>query len=109
MNPPLHPDRTKSVEFHDEQNEHFMYLFYRRQKELEDRATSHIKIAKTTIEKKKGKSIYSNASSTETNDTSIEATKIDEETGLMYGLVMIILLNVQPELKQNLKETLTTN
>lgn len=85
MTPPLHPDRTKSVEFHDEQNEHFMYLFYRRQKELEDRATSHIKIAKATREKKKNKSIYSNVSNTEANDASIETTKIDEETGLMYG------------------------
>lgn len=87
MSPSLHPDDSQSIGFHDEQNEHFMYLFYKRQKELEDRATSHIKIAKTAREKTKGKSISSsNVSSTDTNEAGIESTKIDKESGLIYGL-----------------------
>jgi len=87
MNPPLHPDRTKSMGFHDEQNEHFMYLFHKRQKELEDRATAHIKIAKAAREKKKSKSIYfSSNSSTDGIESGLESGKIDEETRLIYGL-----------------------
>jgi len=87
MTPPLHPDRSKSIGFHDEQNEHFLYLFHRRQKELEDRAASHIKIAKATREKNKGKSLNSsNGSIQEANDAGMESSKVDKESGLLYGL-----------------------
>jgi hypothetical protein len=87
MNPPLHPDRTKTMGFHDEQNEHFLYLFHKRQKELEDRATSHIKIAKAARERNKNKSIYfSSNSNTDGVESGLESGKIDEETRLIYGL-----------------------
>jgi hypothetical protein len=86
MDSPLHPDTKMSGNIYDEHNEHYVYYINKRQRELEERASRHIAVAKASLKAKNNKKFFP-SKSLKTEDLGLEhEVSIDKETNLLYGV-----------------------